>query len=193
MRSQTKARHMQPLSAHHGLTRSDKGISTSGHSGAAGAVTRLVHYAHSPISELYNETPSDHPGWKPNGLWLSVEGGDPCWREWCESNNFNRGKILYEVRLQPVAKILRLQTADSVLKFGKRMSAWPRLLPDVMRDYTQYINWKRVARRYDGIIISPYQWSLRHDKRCFWYNPWDCASGCVWNAADCVMLKRVEE
>jgi hypothetical protein len=39
-------------------------------------------------------------------------------------------------------------------------------------------NWERVARDYDGVIISPYQFNRR--MTLMWYYPWDCASGCIW-------------
>lgn len=43
-----------------------------------------------------------------------------------------------------------------------------------------FIDWQAVASDHDGIIISPYNWPARHEM--IWYYPWDCASGCIWNA-----------
>lgn len=43
----------------------------------------------------------------------------------------------------------------------------------------QAIDWQKVSRQYDGIIIAPYQWE--HRLSSDWYYPWDCASGCIWN------------
>ena len=42
------------------------------------------------------------------------------------------------------------------------------------------INWLAVARDYDGILIAPYCYTRR--MTLDWYNTWDCASACVWNA-----------
>jgi hypothetical protein len=44
-----------------------------------------------------------------------------------------------------------------------------------------YINWRRVARKYHGIVIAPYLRELRFDEAVWWYYGWDCASGCIWN------------
>lgn len=45
-----------------------------------------------------------------------------------------------------------------------------------------HINWPMVADRYQGIVIAPYLWSRRMDGG-LWYYGWDCASGCIWDAA----------
>jgi hypothetical protein len=45
------------------------------------------------------------------------------------------------------------------------------------------IDWKRVASRYAGIEICPYQNSLRMKAITGWYYPWDVASGCIWSPA----------
>jgi hypothetical protein len=50
--------------------------------------------------------------------------------------------------------------------------------PDLGR--MSYIDWPRVAERFDGVIIAPYQW--KHRLELMWYYGWDCASGCIWNA-----------
>ena len=55
-----------------------------------------------------------------------------------------------------------------------------------------FIDWPKVAERYDGIIIAPYQWSRRLDGP-MWYYGWDCASGCVWRARAVLELKSMEE
>ena len=57
---------------------------------------------------------------------------------------------------------------------------------------TDQIDWAEVASKYDGIIISPYQWSLRLDMEMMWYYGWDCASGCIWNISAIKELKEVQ-
>lgn len=42
------------------------------------------------------------------------------------------------------------------------------------------IDWKAVAKEYDGIEIDPYQYERRFSEGFLWYYGWDCASGCVW-------------
>ena len=41
------------------------------------------------------------------------------------------------------------------------------------------IDWKKVASKYDGIEIVPYQPKARMN--LLWYYGWDIASGCIWN------------
>ena len=40
------------------------------------------------------------------------------------------------------------------------------------------IDWKKAARKYGGLIITPYQWDMRFE--LLWYYGWDCASGVIW-------------
>jgi hypothetical protein len=41
------------------------------------------------------------------------------------------------------------------------------------------IDWARIQEQYGGLIIAPYQWSVRLD--FLWYYGWDCASACLWD------------
>ena len=43
------------------------------------------------------------------------------------------------------------------------------------------IDWNRVAKKYQGIIITPYIWERRLTTTCTWYYGWDVASGCIWD------------
>jgi hypothetical protein len=47
--------------------------------------------------------------------------------------------------------------------------------------YALYMNWPEVAKQYQGIIIAPYLDSCRLRDGFFWYYPWDCACGCIWD------------
>ncbi len=51
----------------------------------------------------------------------------------------------------------------------------------------------QVAKLYQGIIIAPYCYSIRLDNDCFWYYPWDCASGCIWDATAIAALVPVQD
>jgi hypothetical protein len=53
-----------------------------------------------------------------------------------------------------------------------------------------YIDWLRVAQKSAGIIIAPYIWERR--LHLPWYYGWDCASGCVWDAAAVLSVKRLK-
>lgn len=149
---------------------------------------RLVHYSQKPIREVLTKQQGVEPDMKPRGLWVSVPGGDPCWREWCESESFGDIDkcIEHEVHLSPDANILWLRSPSNILEFHRE---YEREL--YAGSSYNVIDWKSVASRYDGIIITPYQWSLRLDGRCRWYYGWDCASGCIWNG-EAATISQVE-
>jgi len=110
---------------------------------------------------------------KPKGLWVSVDGPDD-WAEWCRDNNFERGANRFKITVAEGPLIL--STADDVRAFGRQYAT--KQDPSLSR---LMLDWWRVAERWPGLIITPYQWSCRLDMDTSWYYGWDCASGCIWN------------
>jgi hypothetical protein len=114
---------------------------------------------------------------KPRGLWLSVDG-EHNWEQWCRSEEYGLGGLEHRTRVffEPGSRILSLSTEADLLAFtvayGGKMT----------REFL-WIDWPRVATEWDGMVISPYQWSLRYSGQVSWYYTWDCASACVWNLA----------
>lgn len=124
--------------------------------------------------EQYN----DHPGGKPRGLWVSVDGPDD-WAAWCRSEEFRNidEQNRFAVTLTDDANILHLTTFNELMQFTDDWhvpSEWNGLA------YSHEIQWDQVATHWQGIIISPYNWEARY--ALLWYYGWDCASGCIWNA-----------
>lgn len=136
----------------------------------------LLHFSRKPIPAVLWSTVSDlclDP--KPVGLWVSV---GTSWAEWCLAEQFATDSlnVVHRVVLASRAAILRLSSATALDAFTERYGTW--------RTYTALrtcceINWPRIAERYDGIIIAPYQWERRHSLS--WYYGWDVASGCIWH------------
>jgi hypothetical protein len=153
---------------------------------------RLSHWSRESIAEVssHDQQKSTRPYGKPRGLWVSVDGDDD-WAWWCDAEQFcDLSQLLrYEVVLAPDANLLLLDSVEAVLSFTRehgRTATWnPALFSadGTAVDYVDYIDWARVARAYQGIVIAPYQWSLRLESITSWYYPWDCASGCIWDAA----------
>lgn len=139
---------------------------------------KLLHYSAKTLGPLRDRTSELEPGHKPRGLWFSIEGKDD-WKSWCEREEFalDRLAVTTEIILSPKANILHLRTAGQILKFT--LSNAHNQTSPYYNDFT--INWPKLGAIYDGIIIAPYCWSLRLDRRTRWYNGWDCASGCIWN------------
>lgn len=112
---------------------------------------------------------------KPEGLWLSVDGD---WEDWCENEGMTGwadGDITEFTLLEP-ERVLTLTTVDEILGFSKVITAGTN---SSIEQYS--LPWYTLVEHWAGIIIAPYQWSLRHDHRTHWYYSWDCASACIWD------------
>ena len=112
-------------------------------------------------------------GSKPFGLWYSV--GDE-WLQWCKAENFRVDclAITYRLTVNDGA-ILRLTTEQEIREFSAQF-----LLRDTPWQ-TWDINWPRVAEKWAGIEIAPYQYGCRFNAALRWYSGWDVASGCIWD------------
>jgi len=179
---------------------------------------RLVHWSSDIVTEvhgrrqepLFEQTKPDaqrkrRSGFgKPAGFWVSDEArGVHGWRAWCRAEGFRSYAMRYEheVELADDAKILYLRTAEDIDKFaGKYGHHLMELLgrsssmdEDIWGGkYIDMIDWHRVAKKYHGIIITPYQWSQRLGRH-MWYYGWDCASGCIWNRRAIKSITMVKE
>lgn len=135
----------------------------------------LIHYAKRHLPSVLS-TLAQNADLKPNGLWVSVQG-PADWLEWCDGEGFaTERRIPTEVTLKADANILHISGPFELDAFTTEY----RVL-GAYRSCTT-INWGRVAAKYQGIIIAPYQWSRRMTDHTFWYYGWDCASGCIWDA-----------
>lgn len=137
---------------------------------------QLRHYGASPVTLDRTRRYKNWRHDKPAGLWVSVLGGSPDWAQYCRHEEFDVEHLTveHEVVLAPDAKILHLTTAEAVAKL---QLDYPLSDDDILLDYG--VDWDRVCRDYQGIIITPYQWSCRFSVH--WYYGWDCASGCIWD------------
>lgn len=175
---------------------------------------RLVHWSGKIVTQVhgrhqdrdYNESRQNRrryagPG-KPHGFWLSDEQrGAGGWASWCRSERFRPYSLRYEheVELYENAKILYLRTPKDIDDFGDKygyslLEKLGHKLDDSMYGgkYIDQIDWHRVAKKYQGIIITPYIWPQRLGRH-MWYYGWDCASGCIWNARAIKSIKMVKE
>lgn len=147
----------------------------------------LIHYSKTRVTKLVSK-PQDREACKPNGLWVS---DGPAWKEWCEDEEFWLDSLKFQSRviLQPDANILTLSTPTEIYDFGIQYNSD---LPEHLRHMgTLLLNWHEVTKKYQGIIITPYQWGCRLNDMCRWYYGWDCASGCIWDI-DAIKELRVE-
>lgn len=140
----------------------------------------LIHYSREPLTTVQSIPLTDQVDhFKPKGLWVSVAGDDD-WRSWCLAEGFwlENLKFPHRIVLSESANILRLTTASGIDDFTRQFS----LLERRRRTSSHDIDWRRVAKGWDGIIIAPYVWERRLNGGANWYYSWDCASGCIWIA-----------
>lgn len=159
---------------------------------------KLIHYTDKPFSlepRSYEQSEL-HSQSKPSGFWVSVEGVYD-WPWWCVEETFGVERLVvsYDVILKEDANILYLETEYDILDFTKEYpylrEQWKDLKGlGIMQSYE--LDWNKVKAKYQGIIISPYQWNCRLDQRCQWYYGWDCASGCLWDLS-CIKEIKLRE
>lgn len=160
----------------------------------------LLHHSIQPTvldrSRSYDQ--DKFRGFKPNGLWVSVTGdGEYDWESWCRDNEFGIGECVHRVTLRDDANIAWLHTAADIDTFHTNWSepgeVWRGGTAPLSDEYVRMqweVNWQNVAEQFDGIIITPYQWSRRMGGP-FWYYGWDCASGCVWQLDAVETFERI--
>lgn len=157
---------------------------------------RLVHYNKNGVWEQrfngekdFPQPHPDHDGFKPKGLWVSVEGPHD-WRWWCEAEQFRVDNLAhaFEIVLKPEARILMIDSLPAIDAFHRKHAVRPPRIPSMA-----VIDWQEVARHWDGIIIAPYQWERRLAIEFMWYYGWDCASGCIWSMSAVQSVKKYEE
>lgn len=164
----------------------------------------LEHYSKVPLEwppRSYVQAPLGTDGnFKPKGLWVSVRG-EYDWPWWCRAEDFQVSRLAMRqiVHLTGNARILTIESEEQILEFDAIFGVDHPLSPT----FTWHqIDWGRVASEHDGIVIAPYLWSCRlpmeerdspRSKVSNWYYPWDCASGCIWNAGAIDSFELVNE
>lgn len=144
---------------------------------------RLFHYAAEPVYHV-ESVPTERRGArhgftfdgavgdKPVGLWISDDDDEWSWPAWCLAENFNLQKLRWRhaVTFASDARILYLCDADAIDKLTRDHGAG------------SWLDWRAICRDWQGIIITPYCWERRLADT-LWYYSWDCAGGCIWDAA----------
>lgn len=136
---------------------------------------RLSHFSNAAVIEPRSVEQDSR--FKPRGLWVSVDGEDD-WPWWCAAEEYSIGPNRFRVEVAD-DRLLVLATVDQIREFDREFCLGRR-----------DVDWAAVAERWPGIIIAPYQWSLRLSE-VRWYYSWDCASGCIWDATVITSVSRL--
>jgi len=140
----------------------------------------LTHYSKKPLGKIRSVRQQRDPSDKPLGLWVSDDteyGGEAMgWPHWCEAESFALDRLRHRqvVSLAAPERLLWLGSVSEIDEFHREFSE------PLVRTY-RVIRWDRVAEKWAGIVITPYQWARRLDGNARWYYGWDCASGCIWD------------
>lgn len=131
---------------------------------------------------------------KPQGLWFSV---NDSWKNFClPVYGGDRLAVENILVFKPTAKILTIKTKKHLIAFtneygipyGHSLLTNGEVRKEAYADGQKYdfdrigdINWIRVAKEYDAILITPHIHQCHCHRKTRWYYTWDVASGCVWN------------
>lgn len=147
-----------------------------------------VHYSPLPVTAVRSVAPKSRGNGKPVGLWVSDEAEEQSWSKWCAEANWAIGVIAHAVTFATDARLLRLSSAYEIDAFSEEYA-----LPQKRTGWSfTDIDWPRVGNEWQGILITPYVWERRlNGKASDWYHGWDCASGCIWDAAAIASIRPV--
>ena len=113
---------------------------------------KFYHVSTTTINNLYNKD-SDHTSWvgeglynNPQGIWISC---GLSWQKYIGTgvSQWSLANYIYEI--VPSKKVLYIHSIEELKKF----------IDDYKKKtikITNIINWKKVKKRYDGLIICPY-------------------------------------
>lgn len=145
---------------------------------------QFTHYSSEPFLGPLRSALKHDKDHKPSGFWLSVDDGEMGWADWCRAEEYELAGLacVHDVTLKGDAHILRISDPAGIDAFTAEFAGLDydgrRNLGRVWR-----IDWPRVAKLYQGVVIAPYIWERRLDMVSSWYYGWDCASGCIWDAS----------
>jgi len=140
-----------------------------------------IHMSKNPF-ELEQRTFNQKVTMKPFGFWY---GFGSEWIDWTRSEMPEWvGKYIYSVDIGNT-NVLQIKTHMELMMFNREYQS---NLSDT--GHRRLIDWKKVADKYDGIEINPYQFEARY--QYLWYYGWDIASGCIWNLKN-VKLKLLTD
>ena len=140
-------------------------------------VKRII-MSNNKISRIGNFTQSN--GRKPKGLWYA------CGNEWLSWLRYEMpdwiGNYVYSIDINE-GSILNIRTYEELKEFDEAYG--------IKSEWTNVIDWGKVAEEYDGIEICPYIHEARYSTD--WYYGWDVASGCIWRPSAVQSIKLIAE
>lgn len=151
---------------------------------------RKYHYSPWPIEKIASLRSTElSKAKKPLGFWYSWGGAWPLYllSEYARGMGYSQeGKWAME-RLESTSyvykididfsRILKIRSKKDFRNFCEQYGCPTDDRFAKYSDYPCIINWKKVYRDHWGIDIR-FDVDMSYD--CFWYERWDCHSGCIW-------------
>lgn len=136
------------------------------------------HYSNDSVLNLYNVHQSID--FKPQGLWLSIDGQNG-WKEFCTYEDMPIGKEKHNIKLSPNSNILQINTIEEIEDFGHKYGYSRVSTSNFINDSIRSIRWDKVQEKHQGILISSHFYDYSHTDKGKWYYGWDFASACIWD------------
>lgn len=136
----------------------------------------MRHWSEEPLKEIYNTEDVNNSliDSKPAGFWLSDESANISWKKWCIAEEYRLSRLSHWTDFfVDLTDVLLIENKSKLLDFHEKFR----------KRRKNIINWKRLSKKYKGIIITPYLNECRFDKVVDWYYTWDVASGVFWDVS----------
>lgn len=152
-----------------------------------------LKYYNEPIrlSEIEDRSQPDASKYtKPRGCWIT-DDTENCWRSWCIGEQFQLEYLTHkhEVVIDETS-VLILRSPYELDAFTSEFAVERPWSWEGRKYVDRCIDWREVAKRYDGLVVTPYLWARRMELD--WYYGWDCASGCIWKAGAIKEIRLLE-
>lgn len=117
-------------------------------------------------------------GWKPAGLWVSVNNGwERSFPEWGGADPYQS-----EIVLSDKANLLTLGTLDEIDEFHSEFNGdGLDQRDDPLQRLSMTIDWATVASMWDGVLVPIEAHIYQRLGHLHWARAWDAPSGCIWN------------
>ena len=147
-----------------------------------------LHASRKPVTALRDlDCRQQGPGFKPDGFWL---GAGAAWVQWMRTEMpewLKENKYTYKCFLKRDINVFRIDTFGALKRFSTKYSG--------KEGSITYIDWSRVCRDYDGIIVVNYKAIATRTADMMdylWFRTYDIDCACIWKPSTVISsIQRV--
>ena len=123
------------------------------------------------------------------GLWGSPENSEYGWKDWCESEDFNKNEgidVCFRWKFKDTAKVLKINSEkDYVQLLDKYLN---KIDNPYLPDRYKYLDWSKIAEDYDGFHLTYDGFCQLRENYAWGFYSWDCESVIVFNLENFELL-----